>query len=114
MATQSKKQHRQGLGIVPLISPGMRASITLLEELRNREAELKVKDEELRASRQALEDSRDRYLDLYEFAPVGYLRLTSPPLASCLAKSADSYFIGNLAASSRRWRRADTTTCSLR
>ncbi|MBE0481688.1 MAG: PAS domain S-box protein, partial [Dehalococcoidia bacterium] len=50
-----------------------------LEQLSKRNAELQVELEaradELRSSRQAAQDSRDKYLDLYDNAPVGYLTL---------------------------------------
>jgi PAS domain S-box-containing protein len=48
----------------------------LLHELRALHVELGKQNETLRQSQLALEESRDRFADLYEFAPVGYLTIT--------------------------------------
>jgi len=45
----------------------------LLEELSVSEEELRVQNEELESAQLAVENERARYLDLFEFAPDGYL-----------------------------------------
>lgn len=47
----------------------------LLEDLRIHEIELEMQNLELTMAQRELEESRDRYAELYDFAPVGYATL---------------------------------------
>jgi PAS domain S-box-containing protein len=51
-------------------------TVELLRELEIYHTELEMQNEELRRVQMELEKVRDRYSDLYEFSPVGYLTLT--------------------------------------
>ncbi|MGZ8175885.1 MULTISPECIES: hybrid sensor histidine kinase/response regulator [Methylobacter] len=47
-----------------------------LSNLKTSELELEMQNNELQRSHVSLEESLDRYIDLFDFAPIGYLTLT--------------------------------------
>lgn len=52
----------------------------LIHELQVHQIELEMQNDELRKAQLALEDTRDKYIDLYDFAPVGYFTFTREAL----------------------------------
>jgi PAS domain S-box-containing protein len=82
----SKRLLRNGaeelLARVPKPSPDLvgQTPEQLIHELEVHQIELETQAKELMRSQLALEESRDKYLSLYEFAPLGYLTLTDTAL----------------------------------
>lgn len=57
------------------IAESSRSTGEFLRSLQLRQVELESQIEELQKSRKVLEESRNRYLEFYDFAPVGYVTL---------------------------------------
>lgn len=59
-----------------------RPSDVLLHELLIHKVELEMQNEELRCAYISMEEARDRYVDIYEFAPIGYITINRAGLIS--------------------------------
>lgn len=80
---QTLRTQAEGM-LSTLASPTMvvQPAEMLMHELLVHKVELEMQVEELRRTQLELEEARDRYVDLYDFAPVGYLTIGRDGLIS--------------------------------
>src|SRR4051812_31565034 len=67
---QKQQQHKPGETVATQTLAELQSAV---EELHVADEELRQQNDELIAHREALESERYRYVDLFEFAPDGYL-----------------------------------------
>jgi len=81
-ASELRKAAEKKLTRLPGTPPDMneKGSEELLHELQVHQIELEMQNEELRKAQLTLEESRQRYVELYNFSPVGYFTFTQEAL----------------------------------
>src|SRR3989338_1264372 len=75
ITTQLRQEAEAQLARAPAPDGPPRPAEELLHELQVHQIELEMQNEQLRQSQLELEKSRDRYVDFYDFAQVGYLTI---------------------------------------
>ena len=77
-AGRAARRKRPSAAVVPAVASSrtdLRDAEALAHELRVHQIELESQNEDLRNTQLDLAAARDRFIDLYDFAPVGYLTL---------------------------------------
>ena len=80
-----KSLRTEAEGMVVSLSPetiAAQPADVLMHELLVHKVELEIQNEELRRAHTAMEEARDRYADLYEFAPVSYITVNREGMIS--------------------------------
>lgn len=77
---QLRADAEASINLLPTTAPKLSAKAKLLHELQVHQVELEMQNEQLRQSQTALEEARDRYINLYEFSPIGYLTINTDGL----------------------------------
>jgi len=80
-ALRQRAEEQAGPAATPAEEPVLpEAASRLIHELHVHQIELEIQNEELSQTQQALEGSLNRYFDLYDLAPVGYLTVSQESL----------------------------------
>lgn len=75
LITRIKSLEKSAFRVRPPTGPSGAELQQLVHELKVHQIELESQNQELRQAEQLIEESRDRYADLYDFAPVGCVTL---------------------------------------
>ena len=89
----SARAHDAPPDLAPLLAEVSESLGTALEELQVSEEELRLQNDELIAARVVIEEERERYLDLFDFAPDAYL-VTDPAGVILEANTAAARILG--------------------
>src|SRR5450756_458967 len=76
MADELRRQAEERLSRLAADSPESADIATVVHDLRVHQIELEMQNQELRRARLELQASREKYFELFDLAPVGYLTLS--------------------------------------